>query len=99
MALRARRKSLSGDQRYLMRQSVLRVNHAVNSAYRNRVRAFVKLGHRPLRLKKLTLLEYESDAIPAFVVGTSLPRSLKLSVLESSVPPHGHAAQETQMHF
>jgi hypothetical protein len=42
MALTARRESLSPDQRYLMGQAMLRVSHAINSAFGNDGRAFVK---------------------------------------------------------
>jgi hypothetical protein len=41
MAFGARWKSLSGNQRYLMGQAMLRVNDAIDPAVRDGVRAFV----------------------------------------------------------
>lgn len=46
MALAAGREDLSSKQSYLMRQPMLRVNDAINSAFRYGGRAFKKLSHR-----------------------------------------------------
>jgi hypothetical protein len=46
MALAARREGLSPDQRYLMGQAMLRMNHAINSAFRDDGGAFKKLAHK-----------------------------------------------------
>jgi hypothetical protein len=77
MALAARRKGLSADQRYLMGQAMLRVNHAINSAFRDDGWAFKKFSHKRVHFwpknlsgdRNLLLI----DAIPICQVGMTLP--------------------------
>jgi hypothetical protein len=52
MALAARREGLSPDQRYLVGQAMLCVNHTINSAFGNNRRAFKKLSHSRSELLK-----------------------------------------------
>lgn len=46
MALAARGEGLSPDKRNLMRQAMLCVKHAIDSAFGDDGRAFEKLGHK-----------------------------------------------------
>ena len=46
MAPAARREGLSTDQRHLMGQAMLRVDHTINATFRDEGRAFEKLSHK-----------------------------------------------------
>src|SRR3954468_17776400 len=80
MAFAARREGLPPDQGYLMGQTMLRVNHALNSAFGDEGRAFKKFSHMMCTFEQPSVRE---SRLTAYRCNSHLPSWYRLILRDS----------------